>query len=217
MWIKICGIATVEDARMVASFEPDAIGLVFYPGSARFVDVDRARIIADALPAAIRKVGVFVDPDWDGIGNLARTVPLDLIQWHGGDLTSEGLEFLNRMGIPWIDVRKIHPGETLPKDISTRGGASYLLIEGASDRSPGGNRVQWDRSVMKGVRCPSPLILSGGLDPENVFDALRAVCPFGVDVSSGVETRPGKKDPGLLEAFFSEVRRYGASFQDAVR
>ncbi len=201
---------------MVARCKPDAIGLVFYPRTARFVDVDRARVIADALPAEIRKVGVFVDPDWDGIRSLARTVPLDLIQWHGGDLSPEGLERLDAMGVPWIDVRKIRPGEPLPKDISPRGGASYLLVEGASDRSPGGNRVQWDRSVMRGVRCPSPLILSGGLDPENVLDALRAACPFGVDVSSGVESRPGKKDPGLLEAFFSEVRRYGATFQDAV-
>lgn len=217
MWIKICGITTPEDARSVGAFGPDAIGLVFHPRSPRFVTADRARVVADNVPAGVLKVGVFTDPDWDSVERLVRTVPLDIVQWHGGNLSPEQLDRLNAIGVPWIDVMKVRPGEGLPPEIAPRTGASYLLVEGASERSPGGNRVQWDRSVLKGVRCRTPLILSGGLDPSNVFESLRTVAPFGVDVSSGVESRPGVKDPALLEAFFSEVRRYGASFQDAVR
>ncbi len=209
MWIKICGITSQDDAEVVAGFGPDAIGFVFYPPSPRHVTGEMARSIAEVLPAGIRKVGVFVDPDWKEVERLVQMVPLDMIQWHG-DIVTQGLQAkLGNLGIPWIEVKKI-AAEARPSSLSINPSAqaSYLLVEGFSSKSPGGNAHAWDHSLVSGIPFPVPLILSGGLNDTNVYDAIKSVHPFGVDVSSGVESSPGKKSYDRLSRFFSEVKRY---------
>ncbi|MHB1285816.1 MAG: phosphoribosylanthranilate isomerase [Leptospirales bacterium] len=209
MWIKVCGITSQDDAEVVAGFSPDAIGFVFYPPSPRHVTGELARSIANVLPAGIRKVGVFVDPDWKEVERLLRMVPLDMIQWHGEPVTQELQAQLGKLGIPWIEVKKIAAGASpslLSINPSPR--ASYLLVEGFSPKSPGGNAHVWDHSLISGIPFPVPLILSGGLNDTNVHDAIKSVRPYGVDVSSGVESSPGKKDYDRLSRFFSEVKRY---------
>lgn len=210
MWVKVCGITSVEDAKIVGSFNPDAIGFVFYPPSPRHVTGELARSIGRVLPDRIQKVGVFVDPDWEEVRRLVSDVPLDMIQWHGKSLTDKMEVHLVHLGIPIIEVQKITP-EMLPFSIrlQTMADASYLLVEGASPRGPGGNGHVWEHSMLRGVSCSVPLILSGGLDDSNVYNAVSAVRPFGVDVSSGVESSPGKKSYDRLFRFFSEVKRYG--------
>ncbi len=210
MWVKICGITSEKDAEIVGAFSPDAVGLMFYPPSPRHVTGEMARSIAGVLPDRIRKVGVFVDMEWAEVERLAGKVPLDMIQWHGESLTDELKTKLSHLGIPWIEVKKITSG-MVPSSLclNPSAGASYMLVEGASPKSPGGNAHVWDYSLMREVPCPVPLILSGGLNDGNVYDAMVAVRPFGVDVSSGVEISPGKKSYDRLSRFFSEVKRYG--------
>ncbi|MHB8421599.1 MAG: phosphoribosylanthranilate isomerase [Leptospirales bacterium] len=193
----------------MGSFAPDAIGFIFYPQSPRYVTGEIARSIGRVLPDGILKVGVFVDPDWEQIRRLACSVPLDVIQWHGKTLTEELRANLVHLKIPVIEVKKITP-EMVPPSIHLQPaeGVSYLLVEGASSRSPGGNGQDWDHSLLRGISCPIPLILSGGLNDNNVYNAISAVRPFGVDVSSGVESSPGKKSYDRLFRFFSEVKRY---------
>ena len=210
MWIKICGITSVEDALMAASGSPDALGFVFYAGSPRNLLPEKAYEISRVLPAGILKVGVFVDQDWDFLEKTARNVGLDMIQWHGPAFPENWFPLIEKLGLSWIDVRKVPPDakEWSGPETPFRG-ATHFLVEQASSKLPGGNGQSWNYSLVAEASRRSPLILSGGLNEKNVGEAIRKVRPFGVDVSSGVEFAPGKKDRGKMERFLEEVRRHG--------
>ncbi|SMC26778.1 phosphoribosylanthranilate isomerase [Desulfacinum hydrothermale DSM 13146] len=204
MEIKICGITRREDARFAASLGVDAVGFVFYAKSPRYVDGEAARELAAQLPESVAKVGVFVDEPAERVAEIARLVGLTHVQLHGGEspeevdiLKSEGLGvikalFVNRA--PGLDdQRRYHP--------------AAFLVECAGRSRPGGNALAWDWASVKGRVQHRPFILAGGLDPANVESAVRAARPQAVDVSSGVEARPGVKDARKMEEFVNAVRR----------
>jgi len=206
MWIKICGLTEPGEAAQVSRMGVDAIGLIFYAKSPRGLTIERASEVVCDVSSEVMKVGVFVDPDWSYIERAVRSVPLDMLQWHGEPLSEEGLHQMNQMGVPWIDVRRIRPSETV-LGITSSDGAGMLLVEGFTEKAPGGTKTLWDFKKLSGIKTSVPLILSGGLDPELVRQAICDVSPFGVDVSSGVERSPGRKDMDKVARFIDEARR----------
>lgn len=203
-FVKVCGITSPEDARLAAEAGADAIGLVFWTGSPRRVDLQAARRISQALPPHVLRVGVFVDADRETLARAADRAGLDLLQLHGEE-PPEALAGLPRRA--WKAVR-VGPG-FVPADILRYAGrAAGLLLDTRGDGAPGGTGRSFDWSLVRGLRerCPF-LILAGGLTPETVATAIRAVRPHGVDVASGVESSPGRKDAARVRAFVEAVRR----------
>ena len=205
--IKICGITSPENAAMVATAGADFIGLNFWPRSKRFVDVDRARVLAEAARAAgpAKIVGVFVNADPDEVVATAKAVPLDAIQLHGDEPPEELARIAAGSGLPiWKAVAaSAHDVEHLD-----RWGAQMILLDAPSaGRGGAGTTFDWALAREARTRFPAqPLVLAGGLDPENVAAAIAQVAPDAVDVASGVEASPGIKDPAKVTAFIAAVR-----------
>ncbi len=197
--IKVCGITREEDALRAAELGADAVGFVFWPGSPRCVEPSRAREIAAALPPFVARVGVFVDAGAAGVRAVADLVGLDAIQLHGGgEEPDPGTRILRAVSLRGGEdpdaLDRAYPGRTL------------LLDAHDADRRGGtGKTVDWNLAARVARR--RRIILAGGLSPENVERAVREVRPWGVDVSSGVETRPGIKSPDRMAAFVAAVRR----------
>ncbi len=207
--VKICGFTRVEDALTAAQLGVDAIGLVFYPPSPRAVGVEQARRIALALPPFVTVVGLFVDGWAAEIEAVLRRVPLDLIQFHG----AETPEDCARFGRPYIKAIRMAEGVDLHQEAERFHTAQGLLVDAYDPKAPGGTgqRFDWNR-IPK--RLSKPLILAGGLGPDNVRAAIEQVHPWAVDVSSGVECGKGIKDPVKMAEFLREVR-YGDSTRTA--
>ncbi|MBI1395362.1 MAG: phosphoribosylanthranilate isomerase [Betaproteobacteria bacterium] len=198
--IKICGITREEDAVAAARLGADAIGLIFYEGSARHVTVDRAARIARDLPPFVTVVGLFVDPAAEAVRSVLERVPLDLLQFHG----SEAPEFCGSFGHPYIKAIPAVPGGDLLQSAAPFAAARGILVDAYVPGVRGGSGVTADWSVIP-RSFPRPVILAGGLHPGNVADAVRAVRPWAVDVSSGVERAKGVKDHDKLTAFVRGV------------
>jgi phosphoribosylanthranilate isomerase len=201
LFVKICGITNVEDARAAVEAGADAIGLIFAPGSPRLVEPTAAHEIASAVPAHVKKVGVFVNEAVETVNRLAREVPLDLVQLHG----AETPEFTRLVEVPVIKAVRVR-GAIDVEHLRAYKASAILLdtyVEGAHGGT--GRTFDWDlaRPV---VRAGLPVLLSGGLTPENVAEAVRRVQPWGVDVSSGVESRPGRKDHDKVRAFIANAK-----------
>lgn len=204
MDIKICGITTVEDAAAAAALDIQAVGLVFYPKSPRFVDEAAARRIVESLPSRIAAVGVFVDTPVSAVLQTARAVGLHAVQLHGSE-PPEDICRLRDAGLRVVKALFVNRAPGL--DAHTAYAPTAFLVECAGSRRPGGNALAWDWSRARGAIPAVPMILAGGLSPENVRDAVLAADPSGVDVSSGVESRPGRKDPEKMHRFVNAVRR----------
>lgn len=203
--VKICGITSVEDARAAAVAGADAIGFVFWPGSPRAVDPAAARAIAATLPPFVARVGVFVDAPPDQMRAIADEVGLDLVQLHG----DEPPEAVARAPRRAVKAVRVGPGFRPEEALRYDGAAAALLLDTRVDDggSPGGTGRTFDWSLVRRVReGTSFLLLAGGLTPDNVEQAIAAVRPDGVDVSSGVESAPGRKDPAKVRAFVDAVR-----------
>jgi len=202
--VKICGITSVEDGLVAAQAGADAVGFVFWPGSPRRVDVAAARRIARALPPFVLRVGVFVDARPEEMARAAEEVGLDLLQLHG----HEPPETL--AGLPRRALKAVGVGEDFVPEQALRyeGCAAGILLDTRSDGAlPGGTGQSFDWTRVRSVReRASFLMLAGGLNPGNVHLALTAVRPDGVDVSSGVEAAPGRKDADKVRAFVAAVR-----------
>ncbi len=202
--VKICGITSPEDALLAAKAGASAVGLVFWPKSPRFVDRALARRIVEALPTFIVRVGVFVDQSLDTMTRTSDDVGLDVIQLHG----SEPPAMLARLPRRVLKAIKVD-GELGPAAFAAYEGAGILLDSGDAAR-PGGTGKTFDWRFAQSARAHVPfLALAGGLTPENVAQAIKAVGPDAVDVSSGVESAPRKKDEVKLRAFISAVRGAG--------
>jgi phosphoribosylanthranilate isomerase len=211
--IKICGITRVEDGLAAARAGADAIGLVFWPGTARRVDVARARAIAAALPPLVSTVGLFVDPTVAEVRAVLDAVPLSALQFHG----HEDAALCRAFGRPYLKAIAVGGEGDLLESLSSYGDAAGVLFDAPpSDGLPGGTgrTFDWDRVP---AALPLPLVLSGGLNAGNVGDAIRRARPWAVDVSSGVEAlgadgRPQKgiKDAARIAAFVAEVRHADA-------
>lgn len=201
--VKICGLTRPEDALAAVRLGADAIGLVFYPPSPRNVDIERAQAIVEALPPFMTVVGLFVEEQEARVGEVLGQVRVDLIQFHG----DESPEFCNRFGKPFIKAIRMRPGTDLIKAAQAYRKASGLLLDADDPQAKGGTGMSFDWTMIP-PECPLPVILAGGLRPENVGEALRRVKPYAVDVSSGVEAAKGVKDAHKMAAFLKEVHEF---------
>ncbi len=199
--IKICGITRSEDAEAAAQAGADALGLVFYAPSKRCIEIARARLIVETLPPFITTVALFVDPDPQWVRAVLAEVPVDLLQFHG----DEAPEFCTAFGKPYLKALRIRAGSDLLQYASRHRRARGLLLDTYRADQPGGTGECFDWSLIPSS-LPLPLVLSGGLRPDNVAQAVRQVKPWAVDVSSGVESSPGCKDSALMRAFVQGVR-----------
>jgi phosphoribosylanthranilate isomerase len=203
LFVKVCGVTTPEDALVAAEAGADAIGLVFWPESPRCVGVERARRISEALPAPIVRVGVFVDAPAADLERIADEAGLDLLQLHGHE-PPEALPPLHRRA--WKAVR-VGSDFVAADALRYEGRAAGILLDTRVDSAPGGTGRAFDWALAREVRKgASFLVLAGGLRPDNVAAAIAAVRPDGVDVSSGVESAPGRKDPVRVRAFIEAAR-----------
>jgi len=198
---KICGITCVEDALVAADAGADAIGLVFYAKSARAVSIQQARAIVAALPPFVTTVGLFVNASRCEINETLDAVPLDMLQFHG-DETPADCEGFHR---PWYKALRVKAGEDVRVQAARYVGASAILLDAFVAGVPGGTGEVFDWSLIP-ADLPKPLILAGGLTPQNVRQALAEVRPFAVDVSGGVELSKGVKDAQKVREFVRLVR-----------
>lgn len=198
MRVKICGITTVADATMAVRAGADAIGLNFYERSSRVVSVARARRIVASLPPFVWAVGVFVNATAATINRLCREVGLHVVQLHG----DEPEALISSLHRPVY--RALHVG-TKRLVVSSFRSASALVLDAAQPGFGGGGRT-FDWSRAKAIAARRPVLLAGGLTPENVAAAIATVHPLGVDVASGVESKPGTKDPRAVAEFVRAAR-----------
>lgn len=199
---KICGITRIEDALVAIEAGADAIGLVFYAKSPRAVGVAQAKAILAALPPFVTTVGLFVDCGREALDAILAEVPLDVLQFHG-DETLADCEGFHR---PYIKALRVSPGDDVAARIAAYPSASGVLLDTFVAGVPGGTGETFDWSLVpQGLSMP--IILAGGLTPENVHAAIGQVRPYAVDVSGGVEVSKGIKDAAKVRAFIREVRR----------
>ena len=206
--VKICGITRLEDARLAVSLGADALGFNFYEKSPRCLSPSEAWAILRKLPAMVSTVGVFVNWDDSSIVALAKSLRLSAVQLHGDEsdvIASRCAKFF-----PVIKAFHTDSKFSLAEMKRYTAASSYLLdaappTEGSSIYGGTGQLANW--KVAAGAAKKLPVLLAGGLTPENVGEAIVAVRPYAVDVASGVESRPGKKDPSKLRCFFAEVAR----------
>ena len=220
-WVKICGMTNLEDALVAVEAEADAVGFVFYEKSPRNVNVDAARKIVEQLPAKMEKVGVFVDADCGEMRDAVSSAGLTAVQLHGRrsleSACQDARPVTESLGV--LKVIPMIPGSRLSK---TDGGVMIngsireklfaVLVDSQVNGVAGGTGVpfDWDatKEMIQGLGRSFPVIVAGGLNPSNAADALRTFQPFGLDVVSGVEASPGKKDPEKVRAFVRAVREY---------
>jgi phosphoribosylanthranilate isomerase len=201
--IKICGITNLADARRAVESGADFLGFNFYPASPRYVTPAKARRIVKKMPARVAAVGVFVNEPEEKVLFIARSVGLKYLQLHGDESPAEVARLAHDFRvIKALRVKK--PFRTA--QISRYRGASALLLDGFDRRLRGGTGKTFDWKVARRAAARARIFVAGGLAPENVADAIRIARPYAVDVSSGVESRPGKKDPARLNAFARAVR-----------
>jgi phosphoribosylanthranilate isomerase len=211
--VKICGITRVEDGLAASAAGADAIGLNFWSGTPRFVEVGRAREIADATPPFVTRVALFVDPSPSDVRAVLDAVPVDVLQFHG----REDPDLCRSFARPYLKAVHMKDGVDLLEYASLYEDAAGLVFDSYQPRDlPGGTGAVFDWSrLTKAVtsKLPAPVILSGGLSADNVAEAVRTVHPWAVDVSSGVEevgpegkARRGLKDASRIVAFMNGVR-----------
>jgi phosphoribosylanthranilate isomerase len=198
--VKICGITRPADARAAAQAGADAIGFVFYPPSARFLSVERAVEIRDALPPFVQTVALFVNPDAAQVAQVLGRVRPAMLQFHGDETPA----FCTQFGVPYVKACRVRQGVDLLEYLRPFASAAAWLLDSYVEEY-GGAGESFDWSLVPAVR-DRPLILSGGLARGNVARAIRSVRPWGVDVSSGVESAKGIKDAAKIAAFIAEVR-----------
>lgn len=201
--VKICGITRASDALHAAELGADALGLVFYPGSPRYIEPRAAREVLAAVPPLVTTVALFLDPTVAEVEQVLAQLPIDLLQFHG----TESPEFCEQFGRRYLKAIPMGGGvEPVAYAQSYTRAAGFLLDSHALGAQGGsGERFDWTRMPRLGKPC----LLAGGLDPDNVAEAIRIARPYGVDVSSGVESAKGIKDAAKLQAFFNEVTRVG--------
>ena len=198
--VKMCGITRPEHARAAAEAGADAIGLVFFEPSPRYVTRARARAVCAALPPLVSVVGVFVNPEPRDIEVVVEDLPVDLLQFHG----EEPPELCAGAGRPYVKAVRVRTRDDIVEAAARYADARALLLDAHHDALWGGTGARFDWDVVPDD-VGSPIVLAGGLTPENVAGAIRRVRPFAVDVSGGVESAPGEKDPRSMERFMKEV------------
>ena len=201
--IKICGITNKIDALNASSLGVDMLGFVFYKKSNRYVDPMAVEDIANELPPSIAKVGVFVDDDMGKVREIAQNVSLDILQFHGSETPEYCKSFKGAYKV--IKAFRLKSKDDLKaiNDYDT----DYYLLDTYKADSIGGTGETFDWKMLKDFEILKPVMLSGGLKPDNVMLAIKEVAPYAVDVSTGVEKSSGKKDMELMKKFIENVRR----------
>jgi phosphoribosylanthranilate isomerase len=203
--IKICGITRPEDARVAVELGADAIGLVFYAPSPRNIGLEQARAIIAAVAPFVTIVGLFVDPAPEQVESVLRRCSLGLLQFHG----DETADLCGSFGRPYIKAARVKAGADLVQYLSRYHAAQGWLLDAYHDELYGGTGELFDWKLIP-RDLARPVILSGGLTPDNVGAAVRQVRPWAVDVSSGVEAAKGVKDAAKIAAFISGVKNENA-------
>ncbi len=200
--VKFCGITRREDAWLAADLGADAVGFIFWPGSPRVVRPDEARDIVRSLPPFIVPVGVFVDQPLGTVRDTARLVGLWAVQLHGQEqpafAAALGVRVIKAVGEPGSDV--VQEADSWPIDVT-------LLVDAVDPARRGGTGQKADWETAAALASTRRIVLAGGLTPEIVADAIAAVQPYAVDVSSGVEDAPGLKNHARMRAFMDAVQR----------
>lgn len=201
--VKICGITRAEDAIAAAGAGADAVGLNFYPPSPRAVDIETARALSRALPPFVTRVGLFVDADPAEIEAVLNSHCLDMLQFHGSETPGD----CERYGMPYMKTIKVTEGVDLHAEARRYDSASALLLDTHVAGLAGGTGKTFPWERVPGD-LPGHVVLAGGLNEENVIEAISRVRPYAVDVSGGVESAPGIKDGARLRAFIHKVGSY---------
>jgi phosphoribosylanthranilate isomerase len=200
--IKICGIKHLDDALKAVECGADAIGLIFVEKSPRYVSLTEARVIAESMPPFVTVVGLFMNARAETVREALKVVPLNLLQFHG----EESPEFCDQFEVPYIKVLRMRDNANIVAFAQDYPNAAGILLDSYHKDAGGGTGQSFDWDLIPDD-VPLPLILAGGLNPENVASAIEAVKPYAVDVSSGVESEPAIKDHKKIEQFIKEVLR----------
>jgi phosphoribosylanthranilate isomerase len=203
-FVKICGITRAEDAQAAVEYGANAVGFIFWPQSPRCVDASLARDIVATLPGDVTAVGVFVNQPADEVNRIAHQVELGAVQLHG----DEGADYVRVMSRPVI--KAVALGAAMAVGANSVGFAGWLdtvriLLDVHDPVKRGGTGRTIDWTLAAEIARQRDIVLAGGLTPDNISEAISRVQPFGVDVSSGVEARPGIKDHGRLKALFEAI------------
>lgn len=201
--IKICGITNPEDARLASELGADALGFIFHPASPRRVAPEAAREIIRQLPPFVLSVGVFVDEEAELVRDLAARLGLDWVQLHG----RESPEYCRSLGLRVVKGFRIETESSLGALAEYRGAVQAFLLDTYKAGQAGGTGETFDWQLARRAQDFGAIVLAGGLTPANVARAIEVARPQAVDVASGVEAAPGKKDPEKLRDFFAAVRR----------
>jgi phosphoribosylanthranilate isomerase len=199
--VKICGITNVEDGIAAAKAGADALGFIFYEQSPRYVAIEKAATIIRDLPPMIVKVGLFVDAEEEVVYRAIRECGLNLLQFHG----AESPEYCVQFGLMSMKAFQVRDAESLARLSDFKTDAWLLDAYSPGKLGGTGETFNWDLAI-EARKLGRPIFLAGGLTPENVAEAVRHVEPYAVDVSSGVEASPGKKDHGKVKAFIDAAK-----------
>lgn len=216
---KICGLTNLDDVRAAVAFGADAIGMVFYEKSPRNISAKKAKELARAAGPFVTTVGLFVNPTAEFVSEVINEVPLQLLQFHG----DEPADFCEQFSVPYIKALRVKPifessdaelpaleidaiQQQIIQDIEKFSSAQGILLDTFSKKGRGGTGEMFNWECVPSS-CNKPIILAGGLGPDNVADAIAQTKPYAVDVSSGVESAPGKKDQQLVKKFITAVSK----------
>ncbi len=209
--VKICGLKTSEAVEATLDGGANYIGFIFFEKSPRHIELDQARALQILVAGRAKTVAVTVNADFEMLADIVETVKPDYLQLHGDETPERVLEIKARYGLPVIKAVAIRTLEDMEASKSYVASADMLLFDAKPPKGselPGGNGVSFDWSLLQKFQSKLPIMLSGGLSRENIGEALSVAKPAGIDISSGVEIKPGVKDIGLISQFLSELNNY---------
>lgn len=204
IWIKICGITRAEDALAATALGVNAIGLVFYAPSSRCVTPRQAELILAHIADDIEVFALFVDPSAEQVHAALAVERINRLQFHG----SESANFCASFGKPYMKAFRVQSADTVLSSLLNYNSAQRVLLDSYTENMPGGTgkTFDWNQAATIVKKSSQPIVLAGGLQVENIAEAIKLVKPFGVDVSSGVEASPGIKDVRKMQEFIKGVR-----------
>lgn len=198
--VKFCGFTHQDDVAEAVALGADALGFVFYGPSSRNVSPEHAKTLTRSVPAFVTRVGLFVNEEAETVQRIFEIARLNLIQYHG----EESPEFCDAIGLPYIKAFRVQKGMDLRSEIDRYPNASGFLLDAYVKGQPGGTGERFDWELIP--QSHAPIILAGGLTPDNAKDAIDQVAPWALDVSGGIETKPGRKDPDKMARFMDACR-----------
>jgi phosphoribosylanthranilate isomerase len=198
--VKFCGFTHQDDVAQAVALGADALGFVFYGPSSRYVSPEHAQTLTRSVPAFVTRVGLFVNEEAETVQRIFEIARLNLIQYHG----EESPEFCDAVGLPYVKAFRVRKGMDLRTEMDRYPNASGFLLDAYVKGQPGGTGERFDWELIP--QSHAPIILAGGLTPDNAKDAIDQVAPWALDVSGGIETKPGRKDPDKMARFMNACR-----------